>query len=86
MIARRRVSAQFSLALLLIVGLAATACGQGFTPDPYNIVGEFNRQYAPYMYATTPDTPGMLPNQDRMEGGIQGRNPRREPVSQRPGR
>jgi hypothetical protein len=38
------------------------------TPDPYNIVGEYNRQYEPYMYASGPNEEGVLPNQMRLEG------------------
>jgi len=40
---------------------------QGHTPDPYNIVGEYNRQYEPYMGATFPTEEGTLPNQARLE-------------------
>ena len=52
----------------------ATAWAQGHTPDPYNIVGEYNNQYEPYMYADYPTTPGMQPNQARLEGRSGTRN------------
>lgn len=41
------------------VGLAIVFGGRAVaqhTPDPYNIVGEYNRQYEPYMYAIAPNT------------------------------
>jgi hypothetical protein len=37
------------------------------TPDPYNIVGEYNSQYEPYMYATYPTVPGMGTGLDRFQ-------------------
>lgn len=46
------------------------------TPDPYNIVGEFNRQYEPYMLPTEPNGSGVFANQNRLEdrGGPRGSN------------
>ena len=68
--------AVLAVVILLQVAPAATARGQGHTPDPYNIVGEYNRQYEPYMYATVPTMPGVLPNQDRLQprSGVRGAN------------
>jgi hypothetical protein len=45
---------------------AARVMGQ-LTPDPYNIVGEYNGQYAPFMYAIEPAPGGMFPNQARLQ-------------------
>lgn len=36
------------------------------TPDPFNIVGEYNRQYEPFMYASEPNSEGFFPNQGRL--------------------
>lgn len=77
MIARRPVSfvpvAAVSLVTLLWVGVGPESRGQ-HTPDPYNIVGEYNNQYEPYMYATYPTAPGIQPNQGRFEGRSGARN------------
>ncbi len=51
-----------ALGLALAVGGPAAA---QHTPDPYNIVGEYNRQYEPYMYAVTPNNDGAMANQAR---------------------
>jgi hypothetical protein len=49
------------------------AFGQGLTPDPYNIVGEYNGQYAPYMYAVEPAPGTVYPNSNRMREGSSSR-------------
>ena len=49
-------------ALGLLAALPAGALAQ-HTPDPYNIVGEYNLQYEPFMYATPPNDLSALPNQ-----------------------
>lgn len=58
--------------LASVAGLTAAAWSpvgaQGLTPDPYNIVGEGNSQYEPYMYASQPNQPGTVPNQMRYSG------------------
>ena len=36
------------------------------TPDPFNIVGEYNRQFEPFMYASEPNSEGFFPNQSRL--------------------
>lgn len=41
------------------------AIGQ-HTPDPYNIVGEYNNQYEPFMYAREPNDESLFPNQNRL--------------------
>lgn len=64
---RRPALATCVLAVGIAAGFSRPVLAQGHTPDPYNIVGEYNRQYEPYMYATVPTEPGTLPNQDRLE-------------------
>jgi len=65
--------ATLNLAAVLVIGLATDSRAQ-HTPDPYNIVGEYNNQYEPYMYATYPTAPGTQPNQGRFEGRSGTRN------------
>lgn len=57
------------LAFGLLAGLSNLAVAQ-HTPDPYNIVGEYNRQYVPYMYANSPISggPGATPGRDGLRG------------------
>ena len=76
MITHRPVLAAWAVSLGFSLGLGGTAWAQGHTPDPYNIVGEYNRQYEPYMYATVPNEPGVLPNQERLDArsGIRNAN------------
>lgn len=52
----------------LFASSGSVARAQGHTPDPYNIVGEGNSQYEPYMYASQPSQEGTIPNQTRMQG------------------
>lgn len=59
---------------LAALGLGAEALAQGHTPDPYNIVGEYNRQYEPYMFSTTPNDESAMPNQFRLDGRAGNRN------------
>jgi len=68
MTTRYRVRSAASLGLLaILLGLISPeANAQGHTPDPYNIVGEYNNQYEPYMYASQPTDGGVFPNQSRM--------------------
>ena len=71
MISRR--PEMFWRAVSLGVGawVVLSLCGSGqaqHTPDPYNIVGEYNSQYEPNMYASYPTMPGTQPNQGRIEG------------------
>ena len=54
-----------SVLVFAMVGNPHQVRAQGHTPDPYNIVGEYNSQYEPYLYATEPTEDGTLPNQDR---------------------
>ncbi len=64
-----------ALCLAAIPGVGSVRSAQAqHTPDPYNIVGEYNNQYEPYMYADYPNTPGMQPNQARLEGRTGGRS------------
>jgi hypothetical protein len=63
---RRFLRAAFLPLTVFAFGLGGTAHGQGWTPDPYNIVGEFNRQYLPFMYAAAPTDPGIIPNAGRI--------------------
>ncbi|MGE3822273.1 MAG: hypothetical protein AB7I30_22895 [Isosphaeraceae bacterium] len=58
------------LATILTLGVGAwlsqsAALGQ-HTPDPYNIVGEYNNQYEPFMYAREPNAESLFPNQNRL--------------------
>jgi hypothetical protein len=60
--------ALLTAAAALCLALPGSASGQGHTPDPYNIVGEYNSQFEPYMYATYPNASGVVPNQGRLTG------------------
>jgi len=71
---RIRQAAAWGLTVGLALGLGSKARAQGHTPDPYNIVGEYNRQYEPYMYATTPNDEGAMPNQFRLDNRAGNRN------------
>ena len=65
----------FLLSSILSVALAASgsrALGQGHTPDPYNIVGEYNSQYEPYIYAAEPSQEGTVPNQQKFTARLPG--------------
>jgi len=53
------------LSLAFALGQSREARAQ-HTPDPYNIVGEYNRQYEPYLYATQPSAGDMVSNEDRV--------------------
>jgi len=68
---------QFSRLILVLVVTSAcqrgTLSAQGLTPDPYNIVGEYNGQYAPYMYAVEPAPGNVYPNSNRMRDSSTGR-------------
>jgi hypothetical protein len=61
-----RVGLMVVLAVAWVVLAGAKSLAQGLTPDPYNIVGEGNAQYAPFMYAVQPTAGSMFPNQDRL--------------------
>jgi hypothetical protein len=50
------------MAVLTALGLTAGARAQ-HTPDPYNIVGEYNLGYEDSMYSTYPNGAGFSPNQ-----------------------
>lgn len=53
-----------TVAAFSLLGNNQPVTAQGHTPDPYNIVGEYNSQYEPYLYATEPTEDGTLPNQN----------------------
>jgi len=57
-----RPAVALGLALLIAPGLTPTARAQ-HTPDPYNIVGEYNLDYQTSMYPTYPNGIGFSPNQ-----------------------
>src|SRR5258707_621130 len=57
-----RHAVALGLALLLTPVLAPSARAQ-HTPDPYNIVGEYNGEYQDSMYANYPNGLGFTPNQ-----------------------
>ena len=63
----RRLHAAFGLSLLLVATAGPQVFAQGHTPDPYNIVGDYNSQYLPFMYATEPTDDGVIPNQSRLQ-------------------
>jgi hypothetical protein len=64
---RRFPSVAIGLALLAAAGLSPTAQAQ-HTPDPYNIVGEYNLGYESAMYPTYPNAAGYTPNQGMLQG------------------
>jgi hypothetical protein len=66
---RIRVSAIAALATVLLLAPGATmpARSQGFGPDPFNGVGEYNSQYIPYLYPTYPTSAGFFPGQGWLE-------------------
>jgi hypothetical protein len=55
------------MTVLTILGLTAGARAQ-HTPDPYNIVGEYNVGYEDSMYPTYPNGAGFSPNQGILQG------------------
>jgi hypothetical protein len=57
------------LAVLAAAGLPRRAQAQ-HTPDPYNIVGEYNVGYENYMYPTYPNGAGYTPNQGILQGRV----------------
>jgi hypothetical protein len=62
----KRLALALALAFVLVATNGSRGLAQGHTPDPYNIVGEYNSQYEPYMYATEPTPDGVFPNQARL--------------------
>jgi hypothetical protein len=62
-----RQAAILGLAVLIAPALAPAARAQ-HTPDPYNIVGEYNLGYQDYMYANYPNGIGFSPNQGVLQG------------------
>jgi hypothetical protein len=78
MLTRRPLGSAAVLALALAAGvwLAASPVYGQLTPDPYNIVGEFNSQYEPFMFAREPNADSMIPNQSRFRSraGFRGAN------------
>jgi hypothetical protein len=70
------------LVVWVACGLAAWSSSRSqvqaqHTPDPYNIVGEFNRQYEPYVFSTGPNDSGVFANQARLEERNAPRGPNR---------
>jgi hypothetical protein len=57
------------VAVLIGPRLATPAQAQ-HTPDPYNIVGEYNVGYENHMYATFPNGSGFTPNQGILQGQL----------------
>ncbi len=75
--AQRPVTIWHAATLVFAAGLATSFPNKAqaqHTPDPYNIVGEYNNQYEPYMFATNPSMPGTLPNQAALNGRSGSRN------------
>ena len=61
--------AAVGMAVLTALGLPFTARAQ-HTPDPYNIVGEYNVGYEDSMYPTYPNGAGMSSNQAILQGRV----------------
>jgi hypothetical protein len=57
------------LGVLLAVGCTPSTRAQGFTPDPFNGVGEYNIGYRDYLTPTYPNGFGVVPNQGVLSGG-----------------
>jgi len=64
-----RLGLVLGVAVLIGPRLAAPARAQ-HTPDPYNIVGEYNIGYENHMYATYPNAVGFTPNQAILQGQL----------------
>ncbi len=71
---RQSVASAFRRALLgspivaiALVFSAVPSVRAQHTPDPYNIVGEYNLGYESYMYANYPNSIGFSPNQGRLQ-------------------
>jgi len=62
-----RKSSVLAMSLLIIPAVAPRA-GAQHTPDPYNIVGEYNLGYQDSMYAAYPNGIGFSPNQGVLQG------------------
>jgi hypothetical protein len=65
------------LGLAALIGLSPTSrVGAQHTPDPYNIVGEYNGGYESFMYPTYPNALNFSPNQGVLQGrsGLSGSN------------
>lgn len=71
-----RLTATLGLALVVVAAQASLVKAQ-HTPDPYNIVGEYNSQYEPYMYANQPNDASLVPNQSRFDARAGYRNANR---------
>jgi hypothetical protein len=66
---RRQFPATLFTALVLTVTVSAWPGAKALaqhTADPYNIVGEYNSQFEPYLYAVQPNDGGFFPNQGRL--------------------
>src|SRR4051794_5189467 len=62
-----RKASVLAMSLLIVPVLAPRASAQ-HTPDPYNIVGEYNLGYQDSMYAAYPNGIGFSPNQGVLQG------------------
>jgi hypothetical protein len=60
-------SAALGVTVLSLLGLTAVARAQ-HTPDPYNIVGEYNLGYEDYMYSSYPNGAGFNSSQAYLQG------------------
>jgi hypothetical protein len=63
----RPALSRFAVVFGLALGLGGAAQAQ-HTPDPFNIVGEYNLGYQDYMYSTYPNGIGFSPNQGILLG------------------
>jgi hypothetical protein len=56
------------LAAVLMLGTSRSSPGQGFTADPFNVVGAYNLGYLDYLTPTYPNGYGVIPNQGALSG------------------
>ncbi len=64
-----RQAAFVGLGFFLAVGSARSSWAQGFTPDPFNGVGDYNIGYRDYLTPTYPNGFTVTPNQGVLSGG-----------------
>ena len=64
-----RQAAFVGLGFLIAVGSARSSWAQGFTPDPFNGVGDYNIGYRDYLLPTYPNGFTVTPNQGVLSGG-----------------
>jgi hypothetical protein len=63
-----RHAAVLGLGVLVALGPARSVRAQGYTPDPYNGVGDYNIGYRDFLVPTYPNGYGVSPNQGVLSG------------------